>query len=125
MITLITTLMNLLQVYGDKALSVISISTVITVFFKFFIQPRLVQAIYNIVEKVVKDWTKQIQPGANGGESLTDSNTKIDKLILSSEVQEKHNIEQAKHNEDIAERVSVIEERQIKIQKKVNNRKRK
>jgi len=53
------------------------------------------------LDKRIKEVTQQIQPGANGGESLSDVNRKVDNL--------------SDHIESLIERMDKIETRQMHI----------
>jgi hypothetical protein len=84
---------NTLASLGQAATAILSIVALVYGSFRFFVLRPL--------DARIKDATKQIQPGANGGQSLTDVNKKVDRL--------------AKSVDDLGHRLDRIEERNLEI----------
>ena len=78
---------------GQIAISVTAIISLCWAVFRFVVLKPL--------DKKIAEATKQIQPGANGGQSLTDVNKKVDRM--------------ADAIDGLTDRIDRIEERNIKI----------
>jgi len=84
---------NIIIELGAVAAALATIAGVVWAVVKF--------AVLKPLDKRIKEVTKQIQPGANGGESLSDANRKIDNL--------------SEDIEHLIERIEAVETRQMSI----------